>query len=61
MLISRKSLWGKKKLVLSQNKRSHSLETFERNHEKFGTVKLNKDPTTINWEWYKLRIGNSDL
>ena len=50
-----------KKIVLSQNKRSHSLETFERNHEKFGTVKLNKEPTTINWEWYKLSIGNSNL
>ena len=37
MLINRKSLWGEKKLVLSQNKRSHNLETFERNHKKFGT------------------------
>ena len=37
MLISRKSPWGEKKLVLSQNKKSHNLETFERNHEKFGT------------------------
>ena len=37
MLINKKSLWGEKKLVLSQNKRSHNLETFERNHKKFGT------------------------
>ena len=27
----------KKKLVLSQNKRSYNLETFEDNHKKFGT------------------------
>ena len=27
----------RKKLVLCQNKRSHNLETFERNHKKFGT------------------------
>ena len=26
-----------KKLVLSQNKRSHNLETFEHKHKKFGT------------------------
>ena len=37
MFINKKSLWGEKKLVLSQNKRSHNLETFERNHKKFGT------------------------
>ena len=28
---------GEKKLVLSQNKRSNILETFVRNHKKFGT------------------------
>ena len=37
MLINRKSLSGEKKLVLSQNKRPHNLETFEDNHKKFGT------------------------
>ena len=36
-VISRKSLWEVKKLVLSQNKRSYNLETFEYNHNKFGT------------------------
>ena len=28
---------GEKKFVLSQNKRSHNLETFECNHKKFDT------------------------
>ena len=37
VFISRKSLWREKKLVLSQNIRSHNLETFEHNQKKFGT------------------------
>ena len=37
MLINRNSLWAKKKLVLSQNKRPHNLETFQDDHKKFGT------------------------
>ena len=37
VLITRKSLWAQKKLIISQNKRSHNLETFEHNHKKFGT------------------------
>ena len=41
MLISRKSLRREKKLVLSQNKRSHNLETLERNPKKFGTQSEN--------------------
>ena len=36
VLITRKSLWAQKKLIISQNKRSHNLETFEHNHKKFG-------------------------
>ena len=39
VLITRKSLWAQKKLIISQNKRSHNLETFEHNHKKFG-IKL---------------------
>ena len=36
-VITGKSLWGVKKLVLSQNKRPYNLETFECNHKKLGT------------------------
>ena len=37
VLISRNSLQEEKKLVLSQNKRSHNLESFGRNYKKFVT------------------------
>ena len=37
VLISRKSLQEEKKLVLSQNKRSHNLESFGHNYKKFVT------------------------
>ena len=37
VVVNRKSMWGEKKLILSQNKRPYNLETFEDNHKKFGT------------------------
>ena len=37
VIITGKSMWGVKKLVLSQNKRPYNLETFACNHKKLGT------------------------